>query len=93
MKIFSNLAINFNQHQNNKQKKDVSFTSVKNGAALKRLLPYGIPDLYSPITLLDPKVAIELKNSNVFTAFIYSLLRPLREILPLRKVLRQKPSG
>ena len=51
------------------QKPDVvSFSgSAPNAEALRALLPYRIPDLYSPVILLDPAKLNEILNKRVFS--------------------------
>lgn len=68
------------------QKPDIiSFSgSAPNAEALRALLPYRIPDLYSPIILLDPAKTNEILNKHVFSRGlkgITKVVEPLTESL------------
>ena len=56
----------------------VSFTScISNSGPLTALLRYRIPDLYSPIILLNPAKATEISNSHVFSSTIENITKAL----------------
>lgn len=45
----------------------VSFSGVSNGGdILKKLSAYGVPDMYTGLMLLDPKIIERMQNSNFF---------------------------
>ena len=57
----------------------VSFkSSAKNGETLKALLKYGIPDIYTGRTLLDPAKLQEFLNSGIFSKSVKEIVNTLK---------------
>ena len=57
----------------------VSFkNSAKNGEALKALLKYGIPDIYTGRTMLDPDKLQEFLNSGIFSRSVKEIVKTLK---------------